>query len=579
MSFVAILNTKSNLDRLVAQGDRPTAVATWSSAVHAAAQAYGIPSVLEDEVIPHAERVAMHDRADDLSRALAGNVVPPSEHYSQWCWWALELPLVFAFAYGARTLKLFEALRTLAPDHLAVVSDRDGYLQGAITNFLGRRLGLETFSFEPHSAERDTMHQRLDVFSVPLFTDKVREIWQGKKLGRDDRPRLLMIHTNEVAHLVPHLATKGVPHFLICEDARTPWPEGYRGPRVDARPAGPASDLVVPEWPAALAFEAEDWERELAETIAMTWQPKMREEFAWARAAFEAAELKGMLGGGTWFPEVRCRVLACRDLGIQVIMTQHGMLHARHGGRGERVQHFADHQLEWSRVSGADLASWGAGGETHVIGWPQSSLDRSVEARKTRQRLVASGAMADGPWVILTSAPLPDEPYGWGEQTLKDALTAIRAVDPARRILVKHHPFQEPGPIVAALVESWGFTGVDVVGGLDPWIALQDAHRVVAFKSTAVLCAIAMDVPVVVHLPAEEDAMFDRFPGFPVTRSVEALIAHLRGEDTQADYAAARRYARTDIDAGTRAVAALRRILAGPPARRRRLARRREVAA
>lgn len=569
MSFVAILNARSKLDELLAAGDRPAAVATWSSAVAHAARGYGIPVLEEDEYIAQADRLAIHDRAEDLVRALCGDTVPTSDDYADWCWWALEFPFYFAFSHGARTLQMLKGLRELAPDYVAVAHDREGYMQGAVTNFLVSALGFPTFGFAPHTSLRETLHQRIDAFAVPMNREAVRVGWQGKPLPRDGRPAVAMIHTNEVAQLTPHFASLGQPHFVLCEDARYPWPKGYIGPRLDARHTGEVDGLIEPRWPEHLAMETAIWERKLAETIAITYQPALREERAWVRAAYAAGHVEALIGGGTWFHDVRARVLACRDLGIPVILVQHGMLAERSGGRGERVQHFAEYQMEWSRTAAADLDKWGASGEKIVIGWPQASTDRALQARATQKALAAEPPVPDDrPWVILTSSPLPDEPYAWGERFLQDALEALAAVDPGRRVLIKHHPFQEPPEIIRQLCDEWGFPDVEIVGGLDPWLACERARGVIAFKSTSVHCALQVGVPVVVYHPSAHDAMFERFPGFPVARTPAALREVLASGFAGADYAAARTYARADTHAGVRAVAALRRILHGTRAER-----------
>jgi hypothetical protein len=571
MSLVAILNSKVSLDRMIAEGHVPAAVATWSGAVHAAAVEAGIPCILEDTLLSHADRAACHERADTLVRALCGSTVPASHDYADWCWWSLEFPLQFAFAHGARTLWLLKTLRQLVPDFILVAHDREGYLQGALVNFFAHAMGATPVSFDPHTAVRDTLHQRLDAFAVPLNRQTVRTGWQGKPMPRDGRPAIVMIHTNEVAHLVGHLTQLGHEHFVLCEDARYPWPKNYMGPRVDARATGETEGLVTPRWPEGLTVEFSAWERQIAESLAMTYQPSVREEYAWARAAYGAGRVRAVLGGGTWFHDVRARVLACRDLGIPVILVQHGLLAERPGCPGERVQHFADHQLEWSRQAGADIARWGASGQQHIVGWPQASSERAVNALAGRQGAppFALGAGDPRPWVILTSSPLPEEAYGLGAQFLHDALDTIHAVDPGARVIVKHHPFQEPPEIVRQLCDAWGYPDVEITGGIDPWTACAPAKAVVAFKSTSVLCPVNLGIPVVVHQPAPHDAMFERFPGMPITRTREELHAVLTTGFAGADYAAVRAYARTNVHAGRRVVATLRRILHGRPAIRR----------
>jgi len=570
MSFVALLNSRACLDDLLRAGDRPAVIATWSSAVFEAAQAAGIPVLHEDDVISQAERVALHDRADDLTRALAGHAIPEGRHYNDWCWWALEMVFGFALSHAYRTQRLLAACETVAPGFRSVVHDREGYAQGAVTNFLAGLSDRHSFGFAPHTAERDTLHQRLDVFSMPEPKAQAQDIWQGKRLPKDPRPTVVMLHTNEVAHLVSHLSQVGQAWFCLAEDRLMGWPPNYIGPKVDARPAGPKSDVVAAVFPADIGMDTEPWERELLEALAMTWQASLREAYGWSRAAYQAGRVAALLGGGSIFPEVRARMLAIRDLGAKLVLVQHGMLHARHGGRGERVQHFADHQFCWSRTSVADISGWNAGGEFSVIGWPQSCTDRARAALAAAAvRPDAPPIGTEGPWVIVTSAPLPDEPYGWGETFLKDALASIRAVDPTGPIIIKHHPFQEPEQVIRELCLRWGHPDVEVIGGIDPWEVMKDARAVVAFKSTAVHCALQQRIPVVVYQPSEEDAMFERFAGFPLVRSPEALVAALRDSLRHADYRAAREYTRTDINAGRRAVAMLRRVLHGRPAARR----------
>lgn len=571
MSFIAILNTRSNLRRLLAQGERPAVVATWSSAVFEEAERHGIPVLHEDTVISQPDRIALHDRAEDLARQIAGDTVPTGRRYDEWCWWAMEFVFTFALSHAYRTRRLLDACAELVPDYRAVVHDREGYGQGAVINFLVRNEEKQTFGFHPHTAERDTLHQRLDVIAMPELKENARDIWQGKRLPKDSRPGVVLLHTNEVAHIVGHLSELGTPWFCLLEDARKLWPEMYKGPRVDARPAGRPNPLIETPFPEWVTMETEPWERELCELLAFLWQSHLREEYGWARAAYEAANVRLLLGGGLIFPDLRARVLALKDIGGNVALVQHGMLHARHGGRGERVQHFADHQLCWSRLSATDIGSWMTGSEFHVAGWPQSAVDRARDARAQHKHAPLNPVIGDqGPWVILTSAPLPDEPYGWGETFLRHALDTIRKVDPVGRIVIKHHPFQEPAEIILTLCEAWDHPDVEVVGGLDPWEVVKDARAVVAFKSTAVHCAVHLKRPVVVYHPSEHDAMFDRFPGFPVVRTPEALEAALRTGLAGGDYAAARVYARTDVNAGVRAVAILRRILHGAPAVRRR---------
>lgn len=575
MSFVALLNERASLEDLLAAGDRPAAIATWSSAVFEAATAAGIPVLHEDDVLSQDDRIAIHDRADDITRALAGDQMPEGRAYPEWCWWALEVVFSYALSHAHRTRRLLAACEALAPGFRAVVHDREGYAQGAVTNFLTTIDGRTSFGFAPHSAERDTLHQRLDVFSMPETAATACDTWQGKRHPKDPRPGVVLLHTNEVAHLVSHLSTVGSPWFYLAEDARMAWPPNYLGPKLEARPAGPRTGMLDTYFPTDVDVPIEPWERELLEALAMTWQAGLREVYGWSRAAYEAGRVRAILGGGSIFPEVRARMLAARDLDITVILVQHGMLHARHGGRGERVQHFADHQLCWSRLSAGDIRSWNAGGEYHVIGWPQSCTDRARESLALGAARPSTAPIGtEGPWVIITSAPLPDEPYGWGETFLKDALDTIRRVDPSGPIIIKHHPFQEPEPIIRQLTARWGHPDVEVIGGLDPWMVMRDAKAVVAFKSTAVHCALQQRLPVVVYQPAMHDAMFERFAGFPVVRTPEELEHALRDGLRSADYRAARAYTRTDVNAGQRAVAMLRRILHGTPAERRAATRR-----
>jgi hypothetical protein len=139
----------------------------------------------------------------------------------------------------------------------------------------------------------------------------------------------------------------------------------------------------------------------------------------------------------------------------------------------------------------------------------------------------------------------------------------VHAVDPDRRIVIQHDPIEEPEEIVRLLCGEWGFPDVEIVGGLDPWSACEGAKAVVAFASARVHGAVQIGVPVVVYHPSQGDAMFERFPGFPVVRTCDALQSLLAGGCRGADYAAARTYARSDIQAGVRAAAVLRRILHG----------------
>jgi hypothetical protein len=343
-------------------------------------------------------------------------------------------------------------------------------------------------------------------------------------------------------------------------DDRAPWRalDGSRGPdlTVGAEPGQDTASLVEARWPATVSG-AERWEREIAELLFMTWQPHLRETTTWAHAAYGSGGIAALLGGGDVLPEMRCRLLACRQLGTPTVLMQHGLLAGRSPERGERIHLFGDHALVWSRLAARDLERWGCRAAMRVVGWPQAE-DKQRAAQSTSPR-----RSSRAPWLVITTGTWSDNAevgYDEGEDFLRGALGAIRAVHPDAPLIIKAHPFHDDVELLGRFCAGLGHGPITVVTGLDAWQALEGIGGVVSSRSTAVFSAVVMGVPAVVYHPGRDAAWLDRFRELPVARSRPELETALRkglpplGQDPVLGYA------RIDAKSSSRLLTSLRSI-------------------
>lgn len=582
MSFVAIINSVENLRVLLAAGERPLAVGSWSTAVVDAARAAGLPAILEDDILDGPTRATIQAHAEQLARALVPATVPDHRRYADWAWWALEFPIMYVSAQGARTRLLLRALLESQRTARGIAHDTEGWLQGAVVVLAAGELGIPAFAFQPHQSWGESVTRRHDFALLPTVQDGWRPAWRGTPLRRTPQPNVLMIHTNEIAHLVGALVNPGARHFTLVQDARDPWPKPYTGQQVDAVPQGGLLPLEAPEWPAGARGLAKPWERELLDHLFVTWQAHLRDQHAWARAAYDAGRVRLFLGGSDHLPQMRARLLACRELGIPTVLVQHGAFLALQPGRYAQPNHrYADHNLVWSRAAARELATYlQARGESKVIGWPQAG----VAAAKWRR---ARAAASRHEWVVLPSGTgTPADAissYRVADDFLRDVFAAVRAVRPDAPLVVKCHPFSDNVPQVEALCAEYGLPNARVVTGLDPWRALEHAELAIAGVSSAAFSAAAMEVPLVVHSPGP-NRWFGQFADVTQTRTREELAAVLADPAGIRDARSLTTYAREDARAGRRVVAALRGLLhpgrrLAPPRPRTRVERRRAARA
>ncbi len=559
MSFVAVLNSRISLQALLQGNNRPLAVASRSRAVADQARELGIPVVHCDDLYAAAERSALQDHVDDLTRALAGDKVPSGAVYPDWAWWALEFPLSVSLSHGARTRRMLAAVLELAPGADAVVHDGEDWVQGALINLDARSRGLTSLGLAHQGI--DAVHLVQDLAVAPIASEGARVHWRGRPLSHDARPNVVVFHANEVAQCIQSIeATGGV---RLIQDGRDRWP--YPGPTLEADPVGPEVELVPAVWPGTPGVTTEAWEREIAELLFVTWQPFLRETLSWTEAAYGAGKVRAVLAAQDYIPHMRCRILASHRLGIPTILVQHGaFLSLRPGGRGNRNHYFADHSLVWSRETARDLERWGLKRPTHVIGWPQAASD---QARAEVARRAQAPADPSRPWVILASGTGSDTaevPYEMGEVFLRDALSAVRAFAPEAPIVLKGHPFHDKADRLKAFCAGLGIGNVTiVVDTADMWALAGTARGIVGTTSTSTLCALALGVPVVVYYPAAESPWYDRFAGVPVARTREQLEHALRGTQPISGTQRWEAMFRSDISPVRRIAAILRRAIGG----------------
>lgn len=562
MTFLALLSSRRLLEEFLRTGDRPRAVLARNRAVADAGRAHGIPTLHVDELWTRAERVALQDHVDDLTRALAGEVPATDAGYDRWGWWALEYAFAISLSHGARTRRLLEAGLSLAPDATAVVHDGDGFAQGAIIALAARERGLTVAGFPPQ--EGDALHTAQDMLLTPLYKEGAREDWRGRPLPADRRLTVVAFHANEIAQCFGSLQSSA--DLRVAMDQRDPWP--VPGPVLDADPIGPERPLLAPEWSSVRGAGAEPWEREICEHLFVTYQPWLREGLAWSTAAYQAGEVRALLAAQDFLPHMRTRMLACRRLGIPSILLQHGAYHAhRAGGRGDRNHFVADQTLTWSRAVSRELSAEGLGRPTSVIGWPQGTtpLARGAAAR----RKAGTGVR---PWVVLSTGSSSDSaelPYDQGQRFLTEVLPALRAARPDDPILLKGHPFYDSAERLAALCQSLGVDNVSIqVDRVSMWEVVAGARAVIGTKSTSAFSAIQLGVPLLVYYPFEDDAWFDRYADTPVARTPGDLLILL--QRAPSEWAArggksVREQFRTDVDAARRLLARVRRLARGTP--------------
>lgn len=561
---MALLSHADSLRQLLAGGKRPALIGTWSEKVADLARATGIPTLVEDELLALPERQAIQRHSDALAAALAGPSVPTGRDYADWAWWALEFPARYVTSQGARTRHLLDAMCAAPGASAKLVYDVEGLLQGGVLVGAARERQLVTIAFQPHFNQGDATARRHDFPLVPLVREDVRVDWRGAALPSRGGPNVALVHTNEVAHLMQPLLDGADPWFRLVQDARQPWPARFRGPAADAAAGGRIDQLVDGALPAEAAALAQPWERELLELLYVTWQPFLREEHLWARAAYEAGRVRLFVGGSDHFPAMRCRLLACRDLGIPFALVQHGAF------TGTRVGHpnhrLADHHLVWSRAAARELDAAGAAGERHVIGWPQASFHRRRGVRwvpAERETWVVLTAGTNAPWHAEASQLR-------GRRFLEEAMHALRAARPRAAVLIKCHPFIDNPDELRRWCDAEGFADVEIRTGIDPWDAIRTAHGVVTWLSTAAYTAASLGVPTIMHA-------LDAGP-LPDLGRASCVVTRTRAELDAALAAppASRRdagYARDDVDAGRRALATLRRLVLGPRAARPAIAR------
>ena len=569
MSCIAILNSRRRFAELVRSGNVPLAVGTRSGAVAVAAEACGVPAVLSDSLWTTDQRTGLQNHVDDLVRRLAGDDLPAGEDYRSWGWWALEWPLALAFSHGARTRRLVRAAAELAPRARGVVHDAEGYVQGAVVNLAARELGLEPRGLAPSPAEAMTTVQ--DVLICPHQVDGAAERWVGSEPEADTRPAVVVLHADESGQVFRDLERIGARHFRLVMDARRRWRDAARAAvnlsTVDATPlpGAPLAPLVAPRWPRDLATHVSGWERELASHLFVTWQPLLRETVAWAAAAYGTGRVRALLGAGDVFPHMRCRLLACRRLGVPTLLLQQRTFSMhRAGGRGDRNHAFAEHSLVWSREAARDLARWGRRRSIQVVGWPDGSVSHAAEPVQGRSADTVAGTAAR-PWVVLTTTPHSDNAevaYDQGEVFLRDVLFAVRAVSADAPIVVRCHPRENPARVQAFCTEL-GHRDVTVVKGGDLGAVVAGAAVVVSAKSTAALAALALGARVIVYHPAFDAAWFDRFANLPVARSRAGLDVALRGGLPARGHDSALSYARPGVHTAARVAAALRGAIRG----------------
>jgi len=554
MPLLAVLNSRRRLEELISSGDRPAAVATRTREVAEAAAACGLPCVHADDVIAEPERMAIAARARVLVTALAGNEVPLLKDVQALLWWALEWPLQATLVGGARTRRLIEAGLRLAPGVSGIVHDSEGWMQGGVTALTAGALGLPVVGVPRLVIE--AMQAPQDLLVCPLERSSVRLAWRGLPGSPSSGATVAVLLTNEVSYLVGPMWNAGVDPLAFGMDARQPWKDvdksGLHPTRIDAEPVPGAAEaeLVEPAWPLPPTTPVEAWEREVAQLMFVTYQPFVREEAAWTLAAYPAAGVRALFGGGDNLPEVRARIAACRRLGVPVVLMQHGALN-----RHDRLHHFGGASLVWGRPVVADLRAEGCRRRLHVVGWPQASMSLAA-ARGSR-----AARQGRAPWVIVTAFPSFDisgDPYGRGEVFLRDALRAVREVAPRARIVVKTHP-RENGDAVRRFCAEHGCADAVVAGGPDGWSVIAKAEMVLSAKSTSAFAAVHLGVPVVVYHPSPTPAWFDRFSEIPVATSYDDLLAALRRRPSGSGPDAAARYARADTAAPVRVLAVLRR--------------------
>ena len=552
MPLLAILNSRARLDELIAAGERIGAVATRTSEVAEAAAVAGIPCVTADDAMRAEERAAVASRAFAITSALAGSVVPAPSDVPALMWWALEWPLCTALVGGARVRRALEVALRLAPATSGIVHDAEGWVQGGIVAAAAEELGLPSVGLPPGTL--DVMHTPQDTMVCPVVRDGVVVAWRGRVDGDGTRPTVIVLHTNEVAHLVRGLWEDA--RFALAMDARQRWKDveqsGFRPQVLDANPVEDASlaPLVDAVWPGGDLPPMESWERSLAEAMFVTYQPFVREECAWASAAYSTRAIRAFLGGSDSLPEVRARLAACRELGIPTVLVQHGALNRR-----ERMHFFGDVSLVWGRSVVRDLRAAGCSRRLEIIGWPQASVNRRPAAR----RRAARGSQRR-PWLIVTAVPSFDisaDPYGRGEVFLCDALRAVHAVAPGAPVIVKIHP-REDAETVRRFCVAHGSPDVVIATGRDGWPVIADAELVLSAKSTSVFAAVHLGVRVVVYHPSPTSAWFDRFREIPVATTYEELVSALRRGAQGRGTESVSSHARADTNAAARVLAVLR---------------------
>ena len=552
MPLLAVLNSRARLEELIAAGERIGAVVTRTSEVAEAAAVAGIPCVTADDAMRAEERAAVASRAFAITSALAGSVVPAPSDVPALMWWALEWPLCTALVGGARIRRALEVALRLAPATSGIAHDAEGWVQGGMVAAAAEALGLPSVGLSPGTL--DVMHTPQDTVVCPVVRDGVVVAWRGRGVGGGMRPTVVVVHTNEVAHLIPGLW--GDARFGLAMDARQPWKDveqtEFRPHIIDAHPVEgvPLSPLVEPAWLGDCPPAMEPWERTVAEALFVTYQPFVREECAWASAAYSAGGVRAFLGGSDSLPEVRARLAACRALDIPTVLVQHGALNRR-----ERMHFFGDLSLVWGRSVVRDLRAAGCTRRLQVIGWPQASLNRRPAAR----RRVARGSQRR-PWLIVTAVPSFDisaDPYGRGEVFLRDALSAVHAVAPDARLIIKIHP-REDAEAVRRFCVANGDPDVTIAAGRDGWPVIAEAEMVLSAKSTSVFAAVHLGVPVVVYHPSPTPAWFDRFREIPVATTYEELVSALRRGAQGRGTESVSSHARADTNAAARVLAVLR---------------------
>jgi hypothetical protein len=558
MPLLAVLNSRRRLEELIASGDRPGAVVTRTTEVVDGARAHGLPCVHSDDLSTVEEQIAESDHVHRLGIALAGDEVPAPDDVHRLMWWAIEHPLKCVLTAGYRTRRLIEAGLDLFDGASGIVHDTEGWIQGGVTVLAAKTLGLPVVGLPPGPSV--TMHRPQDVMVCPgtEVGDGVRTAWQGVTTLEDGRRTIAVMHTNEIAQLLRALMRVGGRSLSFAMDAREPWRNWEKadlrpGAFLDAAPeeGAPLAPLVEPVWPLGADFPCLPWEREVAELMFVTFQPWVREEAAFAAAAYTAGHVTTWFGGGDLEPHIRARIAACRELGIPTLLLQHGAI----GDLGLRIHHFADESAMWSRTAAEDLRASGCRRLMHVVGWPQGAMQLGKGQRPSRTMKLPDA------WVVLTTSPADTEgdAYRAGEVFLRDALRAIRQVAPRRaRIVVKIHPAQNLESVRTFCVAQ-GFPEVTIAEGVDPWGLLPGMTMVLAAPSTAVLTAVRLGLPVVMYHPWPQPSFYGRFREVPVARDYQELLYGLRrklkctGTDRVADYA------RVDTDVVRRVLAVLRR--------------------